>query len=150
MHIARKLRHWIGKAIRYAVIFYYRRMGITIGKNVFISVGAWLDVRRGKIVIGDDAYITNGCKILSHDRTAGLLGNPEKGQGTTIIGKAVFLGMNSIILPGVEIGDHSIIGAGSVISKNVPSGCVVVGSKLRIVKKLDKASGKWMSANEIL
>ena len=140
MHIARKTRHWIGKALRSIVVFYYRRMGIEIGKNVFISVGAWLDVRGGKIVIGDNACITNGCKILSHDRTAGALGNPEKWQRTTIIGNSAFLGMNSIILPGVEIGARSIIGAGSVISKNIPPGCVVVGSKLRIVKKLDEES----------
>ena len=150
MGIARKIRHWVGKAIRSIVIAYYRRMGIRIGKNVFISLGAWLDVRRGKIVIGDNAYITNGCKILSHDRTAGLLGQPEKGQGVTVIGNGVFLGMNSVILPGVEIGDRSIIGAGSVISKNIPPGCVVVGSKLRIVKRLDKPSGQWLTVDEIL
>lgn len=150
MFIARKLRHWLGKAIRCIVIFYYRRMGIKIGKKVFISVGAWLDVRRGHIIIGDNVSITNGCKILSHDRTASLLGNPDKSQTTTIIGNSVFIGMNAIILPGVEIGDRSIIGAGSVISKNVPPGCVVVGSKLRIIKRLDKVSGQWVSVNESL
>jgi len=90
MFTMRKLRHWLSKIIRYTVVFYYRQMGINIGKNVFISVGAWLDVRRGKIVIGDNVTITNGCKILSHDRAASLLGNAKNGQKTTIIGKEFF------------------------------------------------------------
>ncbi len=149
MFIARKLRHWIGKIIRYITVFYYRRMGIKIGKNVFISAGAWLDVRRGAIIIGDNVSITNGCKILSHDRTAHLLKKPTK-PDITVIGHSAFIGMNAIILPGVEIGDHAIIGAGSVISKNVPPGCVVVGSRPRIVKRLDKATGEWISVDEIL
>jgi acetyltransferase-like isoleucine patch superfamily enzyme len=150
MLFARKLRHWVGNIIRHIVVFYYRQMGITIGKNVFISLGAWLDVRRGKIVIGDNVTITNGCKILSHDRAASLLGNGKHGQKTTIIGKRVFLGMNSVILAGVEIGDNSIIGAGSVISKNIPPGCVVVGSRLRIIKRFNNASGEWISVDEVL
>lgn len=150
MLTARNLRRRIGKIFRSVVVVYYRQMGIKIGKNVFISMGAWLDVRRGHIVIGDYAAITSGCKILSHDRTLGLLGKSKRGPQTTIIGQRVFIGMNSIILPGVKIGDRSIIGAGSVISKNVPEGCVVVSSKAHIVKRLNKSSGKWESADEML
>lgn len=147
MRIARKIRHSVGGIIRYLVVFYYRQMGIKIGKNVFISIGAWLDVRRGKIEIGDHVTITNGCKILSHDRAAALLGKAHN-ENKTIIGRSVFIGMNSIVLSGVEIGERSIIGAGTVISTNIPPGCVVVGSKPRIVKRLDEASGQWMSVDE--
>lgn len=146
----RRIRHLLGKLVRGVIIFYYRRMGIKIGERVFISSGAWLDTRRGNIIIGDNVTITNGCKILSHDMTAHIMKKPGNGQGVTTIGKNVFVGMNSIILSGVTVGDGAIIGAGSIIPKNVPANCVVIGSGARIVKRKDPVTGEWRSVDEAL
>ena len=65
---------------------------------------------------------------MSHDFTRGLYLH-------THIGKNCFIGGQSIILPGVRIGDGSIVGAGSVVTKDVPSGSAVAGNPARIVKE---------------
>ena len=53
-----------------------------------------------------------------------------------IIGRNVWIGMNSIIIKGVTIGDNSIIGAGSVVTSNIPSNVIAAGSPARVVKEL--------------
>jgi acetyltransferase-like isoleucine patch superfamily enzyme len=54
-----------------------------------------------------------------------------------IIGNNVWIGSNSTILPGVVIGDNSIIGAGSVVTKNVPSNVIVAGVPAKVIKKIE-------------
>ncbi len=120
-------------------------MGVKIGNNCFISVGAWLDHRRGKILIGNNVNITNGAKILSHDATFGRL-NKKTSMPKTIITRLdndVFIGMNAIVLAGVHIHENSIIGAGAVVSKDVPSNCVVVGNPMKIIKKYNMNTEEW-------
>lgn len=54
------------------------------------------------------------------------------------IGSYVFIGMGTILLPGVSIGDHCVIGAGSVVSRDIPSGSVAVGVPCRVIKSIDE------------
>ena len=61
--------------------------------------------------------------------------NLEKGVPITI-GNNVWIGGNATILPGVNIGDNSVIGAGSVVTKDIPSNVLAVGNPCRIIKKL--------------
>ena len=139
----RKIKHLIGFFFRKLQSFRYRISGIEIGKNTFISLGAWLDERRGKIIIGSNCEITSGVKILSHDATAGRLSPGSKGEYTTKIGDNVFVGMNAVILPGIEIGDNVIVGAGAIVSKNVKANCLVVGNPGRVIKVFDSEKGLW-------
>jgi acetyltransferase-like isoleucine patch superfamily enzyme len=110
--------------------------GISIGKNCMISMGAKLDVRRGNIIIGDRCAITSGCVILSHDRSAKRVDLKDNGEGTVRLGNDVFIGVNSVVLRNVTIGDYSIVGAGSVVTKDVPPNVVVAGNPARIIRKL--------------
>lgn len=122
---------------------YLRKMGMDIGENVFISYGAWIDVQDGKVIIEDNVRITKGCKVLSHDASAWLLRGGEGVSSVTTIKKGAFIGMNSIILPGVTIGESAIIGAGCVIAKDVPDGAVVVGQSPRIIKQKNFKTGEY-------
>ena len=55
-----------------------------------------------------------------------------------VIGKNVWIGAHATILPGVTIGDNCVIGAGAVVSKDIPSDCVAVGVPARVVKKIEE------------
>ena len=91
----------------------------------------------GKVYIGDYTQISANVGIISanHD-----LYDTRKHISSTIrIGKYCWIGMNSIILPNVELGDWTIIGAGSVVTKSFTEGyCVIGGNPAKIIKKLDK------------
>ena len=92
--------------------------------------------------IGNYCKITRGCIILTHDYSRSVLRRAFHDflgeSGMTIIGDNVFIGMNSIILMGAKIGNNVIIGAGSVVSGNIPDNVVVAGNPAKIIRTLDK------------
>jgi acetyltransferase-like isoleucine patch superfamily enzyme len=134
----RSFIHYIGNILRFVRINSLRAAGIRIGNNCMISLRAKFDVRRGKIIVGNNCTITYGCIILSHDRSKMHIDPLSNGEFTTRIGNNVYVGVRSIILPGVNIGGNSVIGAGSVVAKNVPAGVVAVGNPAKVIKVIPK------------
>ena len=110
---------------------YYRSMGIQIGRDVYLSSQAHIDVIGGKIIIGDKVSISGGCYILCH--TGWRLVNAGD---QTVIEDNVRIFVNSVILPGVRIGRNSIIGAGSIVMKDVPPNVMAMGNPARVVQQL--------------
>lgn len=134
----RKMRIWLYGLITCFKPWYLRNiLGMDIGKNVSIARKAVLDrtINPSGIHIGDNTWIANGVVILSHDYCRTL-------KVDTYIGKRCFIGLRAIILPGVHIGDDVIIGAGSVVTKDIPSNCVAVGNPAKVVKENVKLSEK--------
>lgn len=120
---------------------------ITIGPRTFINFGAvFLDA--GPITIGADVQIGPNVQLLtpSHEldterRRAGW----EKADPVTI-GDNVWLGGGVIVCPGVSIGANTVVGAGSVVTKDLPSGVLAVGSPARVIRTLDPGEGEQVSA----
>jgi acetyltransferase-like isoleucine patch superfamily enzyme len=142
MKTARTTRRFLSKAakiLQHIRIAYLRMTGISIGRNCMISWGAKLDVRGGNIIIGDRCIITHGCIILSHDRARKRIDPNDKGSGTVRLGNDVFIGVNSVILRDVTIGDCSIVGAGSVVTKDVPPFVVAAGNPAKIIRKISSS-----------
>ena len=106
---------------------------IRLGRRVFINSGCRFQ-DQGGITIGDDCLIGHNVVIatLQHDvdprRRADLLPAP------VVLGRNVWLGANVTVLPGVTIGDDAVIGAGSVVTKDVPAATIAVGSPARVVR----------------
>lgn len=109
---------------------------ITIGKNVFFNTGCSFQ-DRGGITIGDGTLIGMNVTIATLNH-----GLPLETRNTTypspvVIGKNVWIGSNATILPGVTIGDNSVVAAGAVITKDVPENTVVVGVPAKVIKKIN-------------
>lgn len=106
-----------------------------IGNNVYINHN-FLGMARGGITIEDNVQIAGNVSILSNNH------DPYERMILTckpvLIKKSAWLGANSTILPGITIGKFAIVGAGSVVTKDVPDYAVVVGNPARVVKMLDK------------
>ncbi|MGE4563496.1 MAG: DapH/DapD/GlmU-related protein [Victivallaceae bacterium] len=132
----RTIRHYLGNLIRETRLAYLRWSGIKIGRNTMISLGAKLDLRRGTTIIGDHCLITYGCCILSHDGAAKMIDPEQDGEGKVVIGNNVFIGVHSIILPNVTIGDNAVVAAGAVVTRDVAPATVVAGNPAREIKKL--------------
>lgn len=139
-NIIRETIHNFGNIIRRLRIYFFRKAGIDIGKNCMISFQAKLDMRRGKIVIGDNVSITYGCVILSHDRASMILYPYKQSDGITIIDDDVFIGVNSVVLMGVKIGKGSIVGAGSVVVNDIPPYSIALGNPAKVVRSIPSKS----------
>jgi acetyltransferase-like isoleucine patch superfamily enzyme len=91
----------------------------------------------GKICIGDYTQIAGNVGIISanHD----MYDNRVSIRGETVkIGKYCWIGMNTVILPGVELGDFTVVGAGSTVTKSFSEGyCLIAGNPARLIRKLD-------------
>jgi maltose O-acetyltransferase len=109
---------------------------ISIGRNGFVNYGCvFLDCNL--IAIGDDAQIGPGVHIYAafHPVDPALRRSGLETAKPVVIGHNVWLGGSCVICPGVTIGDNTVIGAGSVVLRDVPPGCVAVGNPCRIVRK---------------
>ena len=124
------LREYLWRKLVRFYPWYLRKVyKMDIGGDVQISWKAHLDksINPRGIHIGDGTRVLNGSMILSHDACRSL-------KTDTYIGKNCVIGVRSIILPGITIGDSCIVGAGTVVSKDVPANSVVVGNPAKIVK----------------
>jgi len=111
------------------ILIYRRIFKLDIHPSVRMSLSAKFDLTfPSGIHVGEDTYLAFNSRVLSHDRTRGLYLH-------TRIGRNCFIGGQSLILPGVEIGDGCVIGAGSVVTKSVPAGCVAAGNPAVVLRE---------------
>lgn len=133
-----RLRKFLHRRVVVKASLYWHRhvYGMDIGDHTRISRGARLDRTNPKgIHIGEYTAITGGVAIMSHDFVM-------REWRDTRIGSHCFLGFNAIVLPGVTIGDHVIVAGNSVVVKDVPSNCVVMGNPARVVEQ-NIVTGPW-------
>jgi acetyltransferase-like isoleucine patch superfamily enzyme len=94
-----------------------------------------------KVFLGKNVWLTANCALLTHDCSPVLFGKKEK-DAWIKIGSNCFIGFNAIILPGVVLGDNTIVGAGSVVTKSFDGGCVIAGNPAHVVKSLKEFLGE--------
>ncbi len=145
-----------------------------IGRHVVINaMGSYEGVaQNGHVRLGDDVYlgsytqihamnpleIGDGVVISEHvyisdtshriDPREGLImKQPLETKGPVRIGRHVFLGYGCSILPGVTLGDHAVVGARALVTRDVPPYSLVAGSPARVIKTFDNDTGRWESVN---
>lgn len=110
--------------------------GIKLGNHVFIN-GNCTMLDSGRITIGNNTLIGPNCSFYTPQHPFNYIERREpKETGLSItIGDDCWLGGNVTVLPGVTIGNRCIIGAGSVVTKNIPNDCVAAGNPAKVIRK---------------
>lgn len=118
------------------------KRGLIMGSNVecyspegIDSMFPWL------ISIGNDVTISTRVSILAHDSSTCFVGAHTR-IARVKIGNNCFIGTNSLIMPGVEIGDNVIVGGGAIVTKSIPSNVVVAGNPAKVICTYDEFKNK--------
>ena len=110
---------------------------IGIGTAPGLSPGCYIQ-GLGKIYIGDYTIIGPNVGIISANHK--VTDHRKHDFSEVKIGKYCWIGMNSVIMPGVELGDYTIVGAGSVVTNSFPEGyCIIGGTPAKIIRSLDRS-----------
>jgi acetyltransferase-like isoleucine patch superfamily enzyme len=114
-----------------------RSLGFRIGKSCRIYATEF-STEPYLIEIGDNVAIAGGVKFMTHNGLASMIRHKHPGIqvfGRIRIGSRSFIGHDAILLPGTEIGQDCIIGAGAVVSGNIPDDSLVIGNPAKIIGK---------------
>lgn len=115
---------------------------IEVGDNFFANYNCVI-LDEAKVTFGDNVFIAPNCGFF-------CAGHPldveQRNRGLEyaypiIVGNNVWIGAQVCVLPGVTIGDNTVIGAGSVVTRDIPSGVVAVGNPCRVVRRLEGLEG---------
>lgn len=126
-----KVRGWLyGRVSKFSVWKYRTLYHMDIGEGTRISRKAKLDtgVNPKGIHIGKYVRITGGVVLLAHDAC-------RRKKADVYIGDNCFIGNYAVIMPGVKIGNEVIIGAGSIVTKDIPSNCIAAGNPARVIRQ---------------
>lgn len=130
----KKVRPWV-----------LRKIGCHVGKDVFIGSEVWIDSGHADLIyIGDRAHITARTVLLCHKKNLSSYNQGDDYlklpymKGEIHIGKGCSTGTGSMIMPGVTIGDGAIIGAYSLVTKDIPAWTIAFGRPAKVVKVIPK------------
>ena len=132
--LPRRVRPWVLK-----------KVGCHVGKGVFVGDNVRIDTGHADLIyIDDHAHIAGGSRLLCHQRD---LSDYCNGDDYAKLGyklkpihlcRGSLIGMESFVLPGVTVGEGSIIGAGSLVTKNIPAWTIATGRPAKVVKEIPK------------
>jgi len=126
---------------------------ITIGNRV--TATARLQIAAfSEITIEDDVMFASNINITDGLHAYENANDPYKYQGIfkiapILIKRGCWIGQNVVILPGVTIGEFTIIGANSVVTKSIPDRCIAIGAPAKVIKKWDETTQMWVSVADM-
>ncbi len=134
---------------RYKPIAYARKIGVNIGENCRLINSPDWGSEPWLISIGNRTEISFDCVFITHDGATWVFRDDEnygrvKKFGKIEIGNNCFVGARSIILPGVKMGDRSVVAAGSVVTKNIPAGEIWGGNPAKYITKVEDYAKKCL------
>ena len=142
------LKSWILHSLAYSspipnfVIKLQRSRGVNIGKNCHFSPYVLIDLLYPELItIGDNVTIGSNSMIFAHVNPTTNEFLKSHGYPRTIkpvvIKNGAIVSVGCIIIAGVTVGENSIVGAGSVVSQDIPDFCIAVGNPARVIKRID-------------
>ncbi len=146
-YLAYGLRFSIDVCLRWMVLFVpnsrmriilHRARGVRIGKDVLIGYNVTIDdVYPRFVTIGDGVALSDGCFLVAHSKPPEYFkGQVESFVAPLTVGNNVWIGVGAILLPGVTVGEGSVISAGSLVTRDVRPHWIVAGNPARHIKEL--------------
>lgn len=120
---------------------YAKKIGVNCQEDIYIYGRVSWGTEPWIITLGNNVHITNGVKFITHDGGTLLFRHVIPDLEITkpiTVGNNVYIGNNVIILPGVNIGSKVIIGAGAIVSRDIPDNSVAVGVPAKVIKTADE------------
>ena len=128
--------------------FLMRRMGCHVGKGCFIGDHVRIDSGHAEMItIEDNVSIAGGSRLLCHQRDFRnyCVGDDYMQLGYIIkpilLKKGCLIGMESFVMPGVTVGEGAIVGAGSLVTKDIPAWSIATGRPAKVIKEIPKREG---------
>ncbi len=122
---------------------YFSQHGVKIGENCAI----FSDITTPEsylITIGDNVTISNDVQFITHDNCIDrLISEKCDVFGEIVIGNNCFIGARSIILPGVTLGEKTVVGAGSVVSKSFQGDVIIAGNPAKVIGNVNQYLDKY-------
>lgn len=119
----------------------YRKLGVKIGINFSVTGEVSFSSEPYLITLGDNVRLSSNVNFVTHDGGMHVIRQykniPADSFGRIVVGNNVFIGMNSIIMPGVKIGSNVIVGAGSIVTKDIPDNSVACGVPAKVIESID-------------
>jgi heptaprenylglycerol acetyltransferase len=140
-------KRWLHVVARYAPLApawrasLHRLRGVRIGRRVFIGTEVFIDdAVPSSVTIEDDVTVIAQSTILGHTyypaHFHGVLGDEAEREGLrTVIRRGAYLGLRSTVLAGVTVGEYAIVGAGSLVTSDVPPFTMVLGVPAKVVRE---------------
>ena len=100
---------------------------LTLGKNTDIGAFTYINAKAG-VVIEDDVQIGSHCSIYS-------VSTIDEKEGEVVLKRGSRIGAHSVVMPGVTVGEHTVVGAFSFVNRSLPDHVTAVGCPVRIIKK---------------
>ncbi len=135
------------RKLRNDPVAYARYLGVDIGEGclLFGVTRVTFGSEPFLVKLGDGVVMGSGARFITHDGSVSIFRDEDPDievYAPITIGNKVFLGVNVMIMPGVTIGDYSIIGAGSIVTKDIPAGSVAVGVPAHVIRTTEEYKAK--------
>lgn len=116
-------------------VLFHKLRGVRIGNNVEIGYFCIIgNVHPEMVFIGDNAVVTARVTILEHDNSYFYTGRGNVKFGEVRIGNNAFIGIGSVLMPGITVGDNSIVGALSFVNRSIIPNTIVAGNPAKTIK----------------
>lgn len=117
-----------------------RLCGVRVGRGCYIGFNVICDTNFPELIhIGNDVTISHNCVLMAHTQTPcnSLLGELYQVRANIEVGDGAWIGVNSLLLPGVTVASHCMVGAGSVVTKSTDHHSLWAGNPCRRIKSLE-------------